>query len=81
MCDVLKVSRSGFYAWRHRKDAPPTPNELKRQQRTAVIEEAFKDSHSIYGYRKIHATLRHGSKTECKEGSNLNRESRTNGDA
>jgi transposase InsO family protein len=59
MCDVLQVSRSGFYAWRHRKDAPPTPGEVQRRQRVAAIAKAFQDSHNIYGDRKIHATLCH----------------------
>jgi len=58
MCEVLKVSRSGFYAWRHRQTAPPTSHEVKRQQRMAAVEAAFDASHGIYGYRKIHAALR-----------------------
>jgi transposase InsO family protein len=58
MCDVLKVSRSGYYDWQRRKDAPPSPREEKRQKRAAAIDEAFKASRGIYGYRKIHAALR-----------------------
>jgi hypothetical protein len=55
MCEVLQVSRSGFYAWRHRKDAPPTPTEVKRRKRVAAIAKVFQDSHHVYGHRKIHA--------------------------
>ena len=57
MCDVLKVSRSGFYAWRHRKDSPPTATEEKRRERLDAIEGAFQSSRESYGYRKLHAAL------------------------
>ena len=58
LCDVLQVSRSGFYDWRQRKNSPPTPGEVKRRERLAAVEEAFHASREIYGYRKIHAALR-----------------------
>ena len=55
MCDVLEVSRSGYYAWRGR---PPS----KRAQEDAAlwleIEKAHDASHQIYGYRRVHALLR-----------------------
>lgn len=58
MCDVLEVSTSGFYAWKKRKDAPPTPREQAKQKRRDLIEELFNESRRIYGYRKVHAVLR-----------------------
>ena len=59
MCDVLKVSRSGFYAWRRRRKLPVvlTPTAKKRHERFAAIEEVFQKSRGIFGYRKLHAVL------------------------
>lgn len=58
MCDVLKVSRSGFYAWLKRKSAPPTSRELEKQKRRDLVEDIFNGSRKIYGYRKTSAVLR-----------------------
>jgi hypothetical protein len=46
MCDVLKVSRSGFYSWRRRQESPVvlTPTAKKRRERFAAIEEVFQKS-------------------------------------
>ena len=57
MCGVLKVSSSGFYDWRHRKDSPMTPTQKKRKERLDIIQEIFQQSHHIYGYRKIQVAL------------------------
>jgi transposase InsO family protein len=57
MCRVIKVSKSGFYAWLKRQDAPPTPIEEARQQRRSLVEIVFQESDNIYGYRKVHAEL------------------------
>jgi transposase InsO family protein len=61
MCKVLKVSKSGYYDWIKRKDAPPTATELARQERRKIIEQIFCEHHSIYGYRKIYHELRRRS--------------------
>jgi len=58
MCHVLKISRSGFYDWRKRKNAPPTAQEQAKQKRRTLVEELFNKSHQIYGYRKTSAVLR-----------------------
>jgi len=58
MCGILDVSTSGYYAWKKRKAAPPTPREKTRQQRRDAIEELFNGSRKIYGYRKTCAVLR-----------------------
>ena len=58
MCHALRVSKSGFYDWRRRRTAPPTPTEKSRQERRAAVEQVFNESRAIYGYRKIHAVLR-----------------------
>jgi len=58
MCKVLKVSRSGYYDWIKRKDAPPSQTEQARQERGELAEKIFCENHSIYGYRKIYHELR-----------------------
>jgi transposase InsO family protein len=41
MSRVLKVSRSGYYAWVARQTRGPSPREAKRQTRDRVIREIF----------------------------------------
>ena len=61
MCRVLKVSKSGYYDWINRKDAPPTATAFARQERCKLVEKIFCENHHIYGYRKIcHALRRRG---------------------
>lgn len=55
MCQVLQVSRSGYYAWR---DRPPSPRAVRRAERLAQIHELFDRSRGRYGSPKITATLR-----------------------
>lgn len=54
MCRVLKVSRSGYYAWLTRKPS-------KRAKQDAVLQEKMKviwqDSRQTYGVPRIHAEL------------------------
>jgi len=58
MCRALKVSTSGFYAWRKRLSAPPLPTKQAQQERHTHIKNAFNESRKVYGYRKVHAVLR-----------------------
>ena len=55
MADVLRVSRSGFYAWR---DRPPSA----RAQRDATLVEAIRSSHAVsdgsYGALRVHEDLK-----------------------
>lgn len=55
MCDVLQVSRSGFYAW---GDRPVSPTRARRQTRIAQIQSLFEQSGRRYGSPKITAQLR-----------------------
>lgn len=55
MCRVLKVARSGYYAWRHR---PPSQREQFNQALLAQIRAAYKTSRQTYGSPRIHAYLR-----------------------
>ncbi len=55
MCQVLQVSRSGYYAWCRR---PPSAQACRRAQRATQVEQAFHDSGGRYGSGKITAVLR-----------------------
>jgi putative transposase len=54
MCKVLKLARSGYYAWCKRQDSP-------RKQENAVLSEQIKEIHQssrqTYGSPRIHAAL------------------------
>jgi transposase InsO family protein len=54
MCKVLKLARSGYYAWCKRQDSP-------RKQENAVLSEQIREIHQssrkTYGSPRIHAAL------------------------
>lgn len=55
MCRVLKVSRSGYYAWRSR----PESQRTQANRRLMVqIREEYQLSRKTYGSPRIHAALR-----------------------
>lgn len=55
MCEVLEVSRAGYYAWRNRR---PSQRETANCLLRGLIRLAHKRSRSVYGYRRVHAVLR-----------------------
>ena len=54
MCRVLKVSRSGFYAWARGEEANRVTED---RELSASIRESFKKSRSTYGSRRIRKVL------------------------
>ncbi len=54
LCSLLKVSRSGFYAWLAR---PKSPRALADEVLTEQIREAFNVNRQVYGSPRIHAEL------------------------
>lgn len=56
MCRVLKVSRSGYYAWKNR---PVSCQSRANEELSAQIETIYRESHGTYGSPRIHARLRH----------------------
>lgn len=54
MCRVLRVSRSGYYAWRVR---PPSPRERENAVLTERIHRIHHDFRGTYGYPRVHAQL------------------------
>jgi putative transposase len=54
MCRVLRVSRSGYYAWRVR---PPSQRQRSDATLTEHIRQIYHDSRSTYGVPRVHARL------------------------
>ena len=52
---ILKVSRSGYYAW---KDRSPSKRARENAALTEKIREIHNRSRQIYGYLRVHAELR-----------------------
>lgn len=57
LCRVLRVSRSGFYAWCHRA---PSARSLADDQLARMIARIHTDSRGTYGAPRIHAELAEG---------------------
>lgn len=55
MCRVLKVHRSGFYAW---LKIPLSRRGKDDRRLTGLIKQSWLESGCVYGYRKIHDDLR-----------------------
>jgi putative transposase len=54
MCQLLEVSRQGYYDWIHR---PASASSLRRDQVVAAIRQAHVESHCRYGSPNIHQDL------------------------
>lgn len=54
MCELLNVSRQGYYAW---KDRPVAPATLRREELLARIRQVHAESRGAYGSPRIHAEL------------------------
>ena len=55
MCRVLRVQRSGYYAW---KAQPKSKRILADECLMASIKRSFEDSQGIYGSPRVHCDLR-----------------------
>src|SRR5690606_11614600 len=56
-CRVLKVSESGYHAWRSR---PPSVRAIAHAELTAVIRDIHETARGTYGIRRVRAELRLG---------------------
>ena len=55
MCDVLRVSRAGYYGWLTRE---PSARDREDAEITEAIREAHAASYGTYGAPRVHAELR-----------------------
>jgi putative transposase len=77
-CELLGVSRSGFYEWLTR---PPSDRALEDAFLVEKIKEIHADARGVYGAPRIHAELRlgHGIRVGRKRVERLMREARLSG--
>jgi putative transposase len=54
MCQLLQISRSGYYAWQHR---PPSPRAVRRLELAESIRRVHQHSHGTYGSPRVHQAL------------------------
>jgi hypothetical protein len=54
LCEVLGVSRSGYYAWRGR---PPSPAAARRGRLVEQIRAVHEEARSVYGSPRVHREL------------------------
>ena len=58
MCELLEVSRSGFYQWRASRDRGPTPSQRRRAALDAKVAASHAGSDGVYGAPRVLADLR-----------------------
>ena len=63
MCQVLRIERSGYYAW---KAQPKSKRTLADESLLASIKRSFEDSQGIYGSPRVHCDL-HEEGIRCGE--------------
>ena len=64
MCQVLEVSASGYY---DSLQQTSSPRQQRREQIASAAEAAYRGSHCIYGYRKVHDDLQERKVECCRE--------------
>ena len=60
MCELLEVSRSGYYKWRKVRESGPSPTAVRRAELDAKVAAFHKASDGVYGAPRILADLRAG---------------------
>lgn len=63
ICRVLKVSRSGFYAWSKR---PPSARQVRQEQLLDKIRQAHLENRELYGSPRVYRALRVDGVIVCR---------------
>ena len=58
MCELLEVSRSGFYKWRTSRDGGRTTAQRRRRELDTKVAAFHRASDGVYGAPRILADLR-----------------------
>jgi putative transposase len=58
MCQVLNVTRSGYYAWRDRQDRPASARRQRRVELVSKIRQVHERSRGTYGSPRIAVELK-----------------------
>jgi len=67
MCELLEVSRSGFYKWRTTQAAGPSPAARRRAELDSKVAAFHKASDGVYGAPRILADLREDGETVSRK--------------
>ena len=62
-CDVLEVSRSGYYAWR---DRPDSTRAERRKELAAKVRAVHEANRKVYGSPRVCAALRASGERGCE---------------
>lgn len=74
MCELLEVSRSGYYKWRSARESGPSPTTARRAEVDAKVAVFHKASDGVYGAPRILADLRaDGERVSRKTVAAINR--------
>ncbi|EKN71259.1 integrase catalytic protein [Neobacillus bataviensis LMG 21833] len=57
MCEVLEVSKSGYYKWLQVQNRPQSEKEAYRKETEQKICKSFHESQGTYGSPRVHADL------------------------
>jgi putative transposase len=57
LCELAKVSKSGYYKWLKRKDIM-TPKQQENEIIKNYIVDVYEESNGTYGYPRITAAIR-----------------------
>lgn len=60
MCELLEVSRSGYYDWAARQATGPGPRQTRLLELAGKVTAAHDDSDGVYGAPRITAELEDG---------------------
>jgi putative transposase len=74
-CQVLHVSRSGYYAWARRHERGPSQRAVRREQLLEQIRVVHSRSHGAYGSPRVHrALLKEGTRCSRRRVARLMRQ-------
>jgi len=62
-CDVLEVSRSGYYAWRER---PDSARAKRREELAEKIKAVHQENRGVYGSPRVFRALKAGGECVCE---------------
>ena len=63
ICRVLRVARSGFYAWLKRK---PSDRQIHREKLLAKIRQVHQENRELYGSPRVHRALLIEGEVVCR---------------
>jgi len=66
MCELLDVSRSGYYAWSKRQGQAAPARQQRREQLVEQIREVHQESHQTYGSPRAYQELKAQGQQVCE---------------